>query len=46
VVALHKAARVVLAEAKTPEQRRAFGQNLQSKSDHYLKYAPVVAAAR
>jgi hypothetical protein len=46
VAALNKAARAVLARAKTPEQRRAFAQDLQSKSDHYLKYAPVVEAAK
>jgi serine/threonine protein kinase len=46
VAALNEAAQALLQSAHTDEERRAFARDLQARSEHYRKYAPVVDAAK
>jgi hypothetical protein len=46
VAALNEAAQALLQSAQTDEERRAFARDLQARSEHYRKYAPVVDAAK
>jgi serine/threonine protein kinase len=46
VAALEQAALALLDSAEDQTQRRSFALDLQARSDHYLKYPPVVDAAR
>jgi hypothetical protein len=46
VAALNRAADEALGAAADDEQRHAIAQNLQERSAHFRKYAPVVAAAK
>jgi serine/threonine protein kinase len=46
VAALNKAAKELLATAKTDEQRRVLARELQERSAHYRSYGPVVEAAK
>jgi serine/threonine protein kinase len=46
VAALNEAAQALLQSAQTDQERRAFARDLQARSEHYRKYAPVVDAAK
>lgn len=46
VAALNQAAQALLGSAQTEQERRAFAQDLQARSEHYRKYGPVVDAAK
>jgi hypothetical protein len=46
VSALNEGADALLDAAQNEEQRREYARHLQTKSDHYRKYAPVVEAAK
>ena len=46
VAALNEAAQALLQSAQTDAERRAFARDLQARSEHYRKYAPVVDAAK
>lgn len=46
VAALERAALALLDSAEDKTQRRTFALDLQARSEHFRKYAPVVEAAR
>lgn len=46
VAALNEAAQALLQSAQTEQERRAFARDLQARSEHYRRYAPVVDAAK
>lgn len=46
VAALNEAANALLAQARSADERRAYARDLQARSEHFRKYAPVVEAAK